>query len=70
MPTSDSSTLRYRRLRAYIRRKLRDCRRNLWAYYAFREDYGRRHNGHYGPLAHLRELPLQIRELEDILAYR
>ena len=61
--------MNYRRLRAYIRRKLRSYRQSLWDYYAFREDYRRRH-GNYGTLVHLRELPRLIVEVEDILAHR
>ena len=61
--------MNYRRLRYYIRKKLRTHRKGLWDYYAFREDYRRRH-GNYGPLVHLRELPRLIVEVEDILGYR
>ena len=61
--------MNHRLLRAYIRRKLRSYRKRLWDYYTFRELY-RRDHGHYGPLAQLRELPLLIAEMEDILAHR
>ena len=61
--------MNYRRLRYYIRKKIRSYRKELWDYYVFREDY-RSYNGHYGPLAHLHDLPMLIAEMEDILAQR
>ncbi len=62
--------MNYQRLRAYLRKRLRTHRGELWGYYAFREEYRRAHGGSYGPLEHLREIPRLIAELEDILAQR